>query len=163
MNTKILVLVVAVVAVAVIGAAALALSDDEGSGDGTVEYNYTFSVNDYSLLGENIRSLSMDLAIKNVNHVSIPAEGGMRTDYITVTVKYDGGELFKDHVMSGVMSPGNDYVAEFSWNVPLDFSTDQIQSVEIGWEIPEGAEEMLGEIGTPEFVRNESLSTDKYA
>ena len=65
--------------------------------------------------------------------------------------------------MSGVMSPGNDYVTQVSWNVSLDFTIDQIENVEIGWQVPEGAEELVGEIDTPEFVYNESLSTDKYA
>ncbi len=163
MNTRTLIVAIAVVAVVGIAAVALALSNNGSSGDGSVEYNYDFSVDDYNLYGENYRVLGMDLAVKNINHVSIPAEGGLRLDYMTVTVKYNGGELFKDHVMSGVMSPGNDYVTQVSWNVSLDFTIDQIENVEIGWQVPEGAEELVGEIDTPEFVYNESLSTDKYA
>ena len=163
MNTKTLIMAIAVVAVVGVAAVAITLGGNGDSGDGRVEYNYEFSVEDYTFFGENYRYLNMDLAIKNVNTVSIPAEGGLRVDYITVTVNYSGGELFEDNLISGVLSPGNNTVTNNSWIVPLDFTVDQIENVEIGWQIPEGAEEIVGEIGTPEFVHNESLSTDKYA
>lgn len=160
MNTKTLA-IVAVIAIAAVGLVGVAIAmGGGGDSDNRVEYNYDFSIDDYELYGENYRILRMDLAIKNVNHVSIDAEGGLRLDYMTVTVKYDGQELFKDHIRSGVISPGNSYVSQISWNVPLDFTTNHIEAVEIGWSVPEGIEEFVGEVSTPNFVYNDSLSTD---
>ena len=163
MNTKSLT-IVAVVVIAVVAVAGVALyMGGDNSNDNKVEYNYDFEIKDYEFFGEQYRSLHMNLAIKNINHVSIPSEGGLRLDFITVTVTYDEGEFFDDEVMSGVMSPGNDYVTQLYWSVPLDFSIDQIESVEIGWDVREVTVGLVGEVATPTFVYTESLSTDKYA
>lgn len=155
--------IIAVAAVAVVAVAGVAIAmggGDESSGDGRVEYNYSFHTEDYDLLGEKYRMLRMDLAIKNVDHISVASEGGLRTDFITVKVTFDGEEHLEDDVMHGVMSPGNDYVTQLSWKVPMDFTVDRVQDVELGWSYPEGSEELLGEIKTPNFVRNGSLSTE---
>lgn len=161
MNTKTLAIIaVAVVAVVAVACVALFMGGDDES-DGRVEYDYKFDVQEYTLLGEKVKYLDMDLVIKNDNYVSASGKNGLQCDFITVKVTTSNGEYTKDGILYGSLSPGNETTSDLSWIVPLDFSLDQIENVEIGWNVPEGTEETFGDVPTPNFVRNESLSTDE--